>query len=137
ATLDQFRQAMDDDLNTPRAIAALEALAKQINATNDGVARQPELATPELAPALETAGTTFHDLTSVLGLELTEPAGSAGAGKTAAGKASDQDIQRLVDERMAARQGKDFAMADRIRQELIDLGITIEDRPQGTIWYRQ
>ncbi|HVA24673.1 MAG TPA: cysteine--tRNA ligase [Chloroflexota bacterium] len=126
-TLDQFREAMDDDLNTPRAIAALEALAKHINTANDQVAREPELATAELGVGLERAADVHHRLTAVLGLVLTEPEPAV----------DDASIQHLLDERAAARKNKDFAKADRIRQELVDMGITIEDRPQGTIWYRQ
>ena len=125
----QFREAMDDDLNTPRAIAAIEALAKQINTTNDQVAREPDLATAELAAGLHTAGDAFHRMTGVLGLILDVEADEQEAG--------DAEIQSLVDQRNDARRNKDFATADRIRQELLDMGITIEDRPQGTIWYRQ
>jgi cysteinyl-tRNA synthetase len=127
ATLAQFHEAMDDDLNTPRAIAALEALAKHINTANDQVAREPELATAELAAGLEHAAGVYHRLTDVLGLKLTEPEPAVG----------DASIQQLLDQRTEARKNKDFATADRIRQELVDMGITIEDRPQGTIWYRQ
>ncbi|HLG72794.1 MAG TPA: cysteine--tRNA ligase [Chloroflexota bacterium] len=126
AALAEFRQAMDDDLNTPRAIAAVEGLAKQINTANDAVAREPELATGELLAGLTHAGDVFHRMTGVLGLELTEPEPAV----------DDALIQHKVDERADARKRKDFAAADRIRQELLDMGVTIEDRPQGTIWYR-
>jgi len=155
---EQFRAAMDDDLNTPRAIAAIEALAKQINATNDGVSRQPDLATGELAVGLNQAGDAFHEMTQVLGLmlgrvhELTLSAGQSqssavqlhatdAATETARSivekSVDDETIQRMIDRRTEARKNKDFAAADRLRQDLVDLGITIEDRPQGTIWYRQ
>ncbi|HEX6511095.1 MAG TPA: cysteine--tRNA ligase [Chloroflexota bacterium] len=137
-SLDQFRQAMDDDLNTPRAIAAIEALAKQINTTNDAVAHEPELATPELQPGLSRAADVYHQMTGVVGLILSEDGGGRGAASLLVGPGpGDEDIQRLVDERTEARRRKDFAAADRIRQELVELGVTIEDRPQGTIWYRQ
>src|SRR5438105_3034183 len=119
-SLDQFREAMDDDLNTPRAISAIETLAKQINTTNDEVARDPALATSELQAGLDQAGDIYHKLVGVLGLELTEPEPAL----------EDGDIQRLVDERTEARKGKDFPAADRIRQQLLDMDIIIEDRPQ-------
>jgi cysteinyl-tRNA synthetase len=119
---------MDDDLNTPRAIATIEALAKQINTANDEVARDPALATSELTPGLDHARSVFHQLTGVLGLDLEESVHATQAG--------DDDVQRLVDERTEARRRKDFAAADRLRKELVDMGVTIEDRPQGTIWYR-
>jgi cysteinyl-tRNA synthetase len=127
SSLAQFREAMDDDLNTPRAIAAVEALAKQINTTNDAVAHDPSLATSELGAGLDRAAEVYHQLTGVLGLTLTEP--EPAVDNTA--------VQQLVDRRTEARKRKDFAEADRIRQQLVDMGITIEDRPQGTIWYRR
>lgn len=143
-----FHEAMDDDLNTPRAIAALEALAKQINTVNDQVGREPGLATAELAAGLNQAGDSFHRMAGVLGLMLDhsrepgrrtdgflELAASDSSG--AAQPADEASIQRLIDRRTEARRNKDFGAADRIRQELVDMGITIEDRPQGTIWYRQ
>jgi cysteinyl-tRNA synthetase len=124
----QFREAMDDDLNTPRAIAAIEALAKQINTTNDQVAREPGLATADLSAGLQTAADAFHRMTNVLGLTLDVAGDEPEAGDAA--------VERLIEQRNEARRNKDFATADRIRQELVDMGITIEDRPQGTIWYR-
>ena len=71
----------------------------------------------------------YHQLTGILGLDLAEAVQSPSG-------ADDTHIQDLVDERTEARKRKDFAAADRIRQELLDMGVTIEDRPQGTIWYR-
>lgn len=134
-SLDQFREAMDDDLTTPRAISAVEALAKRINTTNDEVSRNPDLATPELVPGLDRAAAVFHQLAQdVLGLRLDESEVEAASDS---GPADDATIEQLVNERTEARSRKDFAAADRLRQELVDLGITIEDRPQGTIWYRQ
>jgi len=131
SSLAAFREAMDDDLTTPRAIAAVEALAKQINTTNDEVAHDPSLATEELLPGLHYAGDVFGQLCRVLGLDLSlEKAGAETSGLT------DDVIQDKVNERNAARQRKDFASADRIRSELAEAGVTIEDRPQGTIWYR-
>jgi cysteinyl-tRNA synthetase len=126
-SFDQFREAMDDDLNTPRAIAAIEMLAKRINTANDEIAKDPPLATAELEPGLSYAAGVYHKLIGVLGLSLTEPEPAV----------DDAALQALVDARTEARKNKDFAAADRIRQQLVDLGITIEDRPQGTIWYRQ
>jgi cysteinyl-tRNA synthetase len=159
-SLAQFKVAMDDDLTTPRAVAAIEALAKRINTTNDEVAKQPQLATTELLPALERAGDALRQMAvDVLGLDLAERtaatagthvgAGAATSGTSlTAGHASaggeppiaevdEAAIQALVDQRTEARKRRDFGEADRIRDELVGIGITIEDRPQGTIWYRQ
>jgi cysteinyl-tRNA synthetase len=145
AALAQFGEAMDDDLNTPRAIAALEALAKQINTANDQVAREPELATAELELGLNHAADAFHQMAGVLGLTLSGAAGEPAvlplvdeAGELLPeGSGEGDEVQRLVDQRTEARKNKDFATADRLRQQLVDMGITIEDRPQGTIWYRE
>jgi cysteinyl-tRNA synthetase len=134
-SLTQFREAMDDDLTTPRAIAAIEALAKRINTANDEVSRNPDLATPELHPGLDQAAAAYRQMTDVLGLRLADD--HTGAASSATSATDDASIQQLVDDRTAARKSRDFAAADRLRQELVDLGITIEDRPQGTIWYRQ
>ncbi|MBV9121701.1 MAG: class I tRNA ligase family protein, partial [Chloroflexi bacterium] len=128
----QFREAMDDDLTTPRAIAAIEALAKRINTTNDEVARSPALATSELSEGLASAAQVFHGLTGVLGLTLAEEPAPSGSEH-----AADEEVERMVGARTEARARKDFAEADRLRQALSERGITIEDRPQGTIWYRQ
>ncbi|MGH2365132.1 MAG: cysteine--tRNA ligase [Chloroflexota bacterium] len=125
ATRAQFGEALDDDLNTPRAMAALEALAKQLNTANDAAGREPALASPELLPALREADGTFRELASLLGLTL-----------TSAAEDGDAAIQALLDERTRARSSRDFATADRLRDELLQRGITIEDRPGGTIWYR-
>ncbi len=138
-SLEQFREAMDDDLNTPRAIAALESLAKAINTMNDTISRDITVATSELTPALERAADIYHQMAGVLGLNLGAPASERPAAEDGqvAEKLDEAAIQALVDGRTAARKAKDFAAADRIRDELAAEGITIEDRPQGTIWYRQ
>lgn len=109
----QFDLAMNDDFNTPDALAVLFELSREINKTQS----------PELAKTLIHLG-------SVLGLLQTDPADflqtSASVDKT--------DIEALIVARLEARQQKDWGKADLIRDQLTALGIELEDGPQGTTW---
>lgn len=110
---DKFTAAMEDDLNTADAISAVFELIKDINTfTRNG-------ATKEFA---EKCLSLLDELTGVLGL-LRE--------KEEDGGGIDDEIQKLVDERQAARKAKNFARADEIRDILKARGITLEDTPQG------
>ncbi|HVI40561.1 MAG TPA: cysteine--tRNA ligase [Anaerovoracaceae bacterium] len=110
---DKFISAMDDDLNTADAISAIFELIKDINtATKNG-------ATKEFA---EKCLSLLDELSGILGL-LRE--------KEEDGSGIDDEIQKLVDERQAARKAKNFARSDEIRDLLKARGITLEDTPQG------
>lgn len=103
--------ALSDDLNTPKAIAALEALAA-----------------PETAGALK-AGAQFMGLLGHAADAWLKGGGEAGPDAA--------EIDRLIDERKAARETKDFARADQIRDDLAAQGIRLLDRPDGTTdWER-
>ena len=121
--LGDFGRAMDDDLNVPRALAALWALVREGNTRLD---REPTIG-PGDRTALLAA---LAEMDGVLGVvELAAAAReNAGAGK---GR-----IQRLVEERDRARAARDFALADRIRGELAAEGIRLDDTPSGTRWRR-
>jgi cysteinyl-tRNA synthetase len=114
--VDRFRAAMDDDFGTPAAVASVFDAAASANQAID--------AGDESRAATLTA--TVVALAGALGLEV----GVAGGGDDDAG------IDELVRARDAARAAKDFATADRVRDELSARGITLEDTPTGTVWHR-
>ena len=110
---ERFDEAMGDDLNTPRALAALFDLAREINR---GRARGADLKPAQAALA---------ELSGVLGLTLEEPSSNAEA---------EPFIQMLIDVRVELRSARQFQLADKIRDQLTELGVTIEDGPSGANW---
>ncbi len=112
----EFIRAMDDDLNTADALAAIFTLAKDINIT---VSAQPKKQTCEAALAL------FDELCNVLGLLYNKSDSNL-----------DAEVEKLIEERTAARKNRDFATADAIRDKLKEMGILLEDTPQGVKWTR-
>ena len=119
--LDTFEAALEDDLNFPGAIAELFRIAK--------AARRATTVADRAAcrAALRNAG-------GLLGLLQQDPA--AWFGQPSGEDGGTARIQRLVEARQAARAGRDYATADRIRAELAALGITVEDRADGSAWRR-
>lgn len=113
---EQFCRAMDDDLNTADGIAAVFELVRDINVS---VLESDSKVLIEYAIAL------FDELTGVLGLVYNR--------KT---DALDSEIEALISARQAARKEKNWAEADRIRDELKNQGIVLEDTPQGVKWHR-
>ncbi len=112
----RFVEAMDDDLNTPVALASLFDLAREINRGRD----EGRPVAGAQAKLLELAG--------VLGLRLEEE-------ETA--MAASPFIQLLIDVRHELRKAKQFPLADMVRARLLDLGIALEDTPEGTVWRRR
>lgn len=117
-----FAEAMDDDLGVPQALAVLHETVRAGNQALDD---------EDLPTAADRRGEVVA-MARVLGIDPADPAWATDAGPAAS--ALDTLITRLVDDRRAARDAKDWATADRIRAELVDAGITIEDSQTGTHW---
>jgi len=118
ATREGFMDAMDEDFNTAGALGTIFDLVRMINQ-----ARSEGATDKDLAPAQET----FNELTSVLGLELGE--------KVKGATEADAFIALLLDLRQELRAQKNYALSDRIRDDLANLGVVIEDTPQGSNWH--
>ena len=110
-----FRDAMNDDFNTPGALAVLFEMATDLNRTKSA----------ETATLLRALGATLGVLQQPPQAFL-----QAGAALTEA------EIQARIEARARAKRNKDFAESDRIRQELADVGITLKDGPEGTAWVK-
>jgi cysteinyl-tRNA synthetase len=123
AARDQFRAALEDDLNTAAALAAVFDLVRDVNAAID--ARRVSAADAAL---VRDAFAGFDRVLGVMALRQAEDARPP---------VPVDEIERLIGERKAARQRRDFAAADAIRQSLADQGILLEDNPAGTRWKRK
>jgi cysteinyl-tRNA synthetase len=132
----RFVEAMDDDLNTAQALAALFDLARAINRGREEGAEPAE------------AQATLRELASVLGLalaggvrgdlsQLSAPTLAAIASRfrvACGGTDVESTVEALLDRRGAAREERDFALADAIRDALADAGVEVQDGPQGARW---
>ena len=112
----QFEEAMDDDLNTADALAAVYELVRDINTHVAAGVHSRRLC--------EQASELFDTLCGILGLVYNR----------AEEKSLDDEIEALIEQRNAARKAKNWAEADRIRDELKARNIILEDTPQGVKW---
>jgi len=120
----QFTEAMDNDFNTPQALAALFDFSKAVNTLINGEE-------PVSGGTLNAIDETYRILGGdILGII---PADVAGMGGASSGL-DDELMQILVDLRAAARKNKDWATSDAIRDQLAAIGVVLEDRPDGTVW---
>lgn len=115
---DEFIKAMDDDLNTADGIAAVFDLVSTINT---------EIINKEVSlNVCKKAAEMFDELTGVLGLVYNRKSNDI-----------DDDIEKLIEQRQTARANKDWATADKIRDELKAKGIILKDTPQGVTWTKE
>ena len=112
----EFITAMDDDLNTADAIGVLFSMVREINTM---------VASGAGKAAIEAAIKLFDELTGVLGLVYNRNTADL-----------DAEVEALIEERTNARKARDFARADAIRDQLKEMGIVLEDTPQGVKWSR-
>jgi cysteinyl-tRNA synthetase len=113
----RFGEAMDDDFNTPEAISVLFELANEVNRSR----------------SVEHAR-LLRSLAALLGLLERDPDTFLQAGSEAG--ISPEQIEERIEARKAARKNRDFAQADRIRDDLLEQGVVLEDGPGGTSWRR-
>ena len=122
----RFHAAMQDDFNTPEALAALFELTREINKARDA-------GDPGRAAAL---GARLRQLGGVLGFLQSDPEAWLRGGAGSQGL-DDAAIEALIERRLAARRDKNWAEADRIRDQLVEQGIVLEDSGDHTSWRRK
>jgi len=161
---ERFREVMDDDLNTPEAIAVLQRMTREINLAKDTgkerkaaalsaelrsltdvlgiVTLEPEqwfrLAKPALPGARSQVATPEAGSLGPQGEAPVVAGGDTGSGVSGAGaELSDADVETHIAARIAARKAKDFPESDRIRDQLAAAGVIVEDKPGGKSTWRR
>ncbi len=120
----RFEQAMDDDFNTPVALSVLFDLVREINT----------LKKTDMNAAAGLGG-LLKKLGAILGLIQDDPEAFL-RGQGSAEGLNDDEVESLVQQRIEAKKNKDWATADKIRDELKEQGIIVEDNAQGSTWRR-
>jgi cysteinyl-tRNA synthetase len=122
----EFVSALDDDLGTPGAVAAIHGVVREGNAALDSGDHRAAVA----------AASSVRAMTDVLGLDpLSEQwCGSSTAGEEGARRALSSLVDELIAERAAARARRDFAAADAVRARLLAAGVLVEDTRDGATW---
>jgi cysteinyl-tRNA synthetase len=124
--LGRFRGAMDDDFNTPEALAVMQGVARELN----------QAKAAQNAAKAAGAAATLRAMGAILGVLQQDPDGYLK--RSVGDKAmSDEDVENLLAARRAARSAKNFAESDRIREQLTAAGILLEDKPGGVTEWRR
>ena len=128
----RFLEAMDDDFNTGGGIGALFDLVRRLNkfVDDEKLEESPEVSAVE---TLKRGTVALCELAAALGLFRKPPQEPAAGDDQLTGKL----MELLIEVRADARKAKDFATADKIRNSLTEIGVTLEDRPGGTEWIAQ
>ena len=130
----KFLEAMDDDFNTAGAIASLHEMAGEVN----GFIERNDLEkarTPALVAAAAAGAQSLKNLGAVLGLFNPKVAATTSTGKD--DPLPGQLMELVIKLRAELRKAKSFALADQLRKDLTDIGVTLEDRADGTLWRRE
>ena len=129
--LEQFIQAMDDDLNTPGALGAIFGAVKEMNRNLDAHGGDLDRKT---RAQLESGRRDLYRAAKVLGILEESPEAFFEKLSCATETVTPQEIEKLIEERARARKAKDWSRADAIRSRLESMGIVLEDGPKGTTW---
>ncbi len=121
----RFDQAMEDDFNTPVALSVLFDLARELNKSKDSTEKAASLAV------------TLKQLAGLLGILQEDPESFLKSGAVDGDSESDAAIDQLVQDRLDAKQSKNWALADSIRDNLKAQGVIVEDSPNGTSSWRR
>jgi cysteinyl-tRNA synthetase len=120
----EFAAAMDDDLGTPGALAVVHGLVREGNTALDAGD----------AAAASRAASCVRATTGVLGLDPLGADSASGGAADAARQALGSLVESMLERRRQARKDRDFATADRLRDELLAAGVAVEDGPDGSTW---
>ncbi|NOU25571.1 MAG: cysteine--tRNA ligase [Methylotenera sp.] len=147
----RFKEALDDDFNTPEAMAVLFDLANEVNKTKAVEAASLLKNLAGVLGLLQRDANEFLQGEVIINAGVGQlnleglPAKITGTGTSSQAQSthavgeftvSNKGIEQFIEQRLAAKKAKNFAEADRIRKELADAGIILEDSPQGTTWRR-
>lgn len=127
----RFEDAMDDDFNTPLALSVLFDLAKECNIILD------ESKSNLRFTFLRSAKKAIDKMSNILGLCFEDVPKEKSAKRIALEEAYKASIKELIDQREEARKNKDFKKADRIRKDLLEKGIIVEDTKEGPVWRKK
>jgi cysteinyl-tRNA synthetase len=136
----RFRDAMDDDFNTPEAVAVLFDLVNEVNRSKSPQATVLLKSLGNILGILQRDPVDFLQGRRDLTVRLTGVEAKTGVGNVTVSTPSglsDEQIEKLIEQRKVARKAKNFAESDRIRDELLAAGIILEDGPSGTTTWRR